>query len=203
MRFTSYPDFIKIFYHRAIKSFPGRTGELFFTFDDGPHPGVTPYILDILKEHNAKATFFCLGENVVLYPQLFKRIKDEGHSVGNHGYHHIHGFKLSAKKFRENFWKADSVIKSTLFRPPYGYLSPLQYMRTNKNYKIIFWDVIAYDFDKKTTADRMKEIILTKAKSGSIVLLHDNIKSKEKILKVLPEMLEILANKGFCFKSIL
>jgi peptidoglycan-N-acetylglucosamine deacetylase len=193
---------LTLIYPQIIKSFPKAKGKLFFTFDDGPNPSVTPEVLNILKEFNAKATFFCLGENVEKNPDLYKRILDEGHKTGNHGYNHINGFKHSTKEFIENVERADLIIQSDIYRPPYGRILPAQYRKLVKNFKVIFWDVIAYDFNENLQPEDCVKNVIGKTKEGSIIVFHDNNKSKIRVLKALPIVLAHFKNLGFTFESI-
>jgi peptidoglycan/xylan/chitin deacetylase (PgdA/CDA1 family) len=202
MRFISIPQLTGIIYPQIIKSFPKAKGKLFFTFDDGPDPEVTPNVLEILKQYNAKATFFCLGEYVEKNYTLYNRILEEGHSTGNHGYNHLNGFKISTISYTENIAKADKIIGRNIFRPPYGKLRPSQYNILKKNYKIILWDVMSYDFDQSLTSEQCIEIVIKNARNGSIIVFHDTQKAKEKLLLVLPKLLDYYTEKGYKFDKI-
>jgi peptidoglycan-N-acetylglucosamine deacetylase len=193
---------LSLIYPNSITSFPGARGKLFFTFDDGPNPSVTPYILDILNRFDAKATFFCTGLNVEKYPELYLQILNSGHATGNHSYSHLNGFKCTVEEYIEDVSKAQRLIKSDLFRPPYGKISPAQYRQISKNYRIIFWDIIANDFKEDLDAGDCINIVLKNARDGSVIVFHDNDVAKERVLKALPEVLLYFRNSGCSFNRI-
>jgi peptidoglycan-N-acetylglucosamine deacetylase len=202
MRFVGIPFIGKILYKNTKKSFPLAKGKLFFTFDDGPNPEVTPFIFDILREYKAKATFFCLGENVEQFPKLFERIKQEGHTVGNHSYNHINGFGCSVNEYLQNVENAQRIIKSKLFRPPYGKMKLNQYQKIPQDYSIILWDVMSYDFDPSLSPTDCETLVKKHVKEGSIVVFHDNFKAKENVLAALPNLLKFYSEKGYSFEAI-
>lgn len=153
-----------------IKS-PDKTAYL--TFDDGPDPGSTPELLDILDSANIKAVFFCNGEAAEKYSELADEIKQRGHVIGNHGYSHLNGWKISAKEYCENAAKASHFTSTSLFRPPYGRLRISQYNHLKKTFKIVFWDIMCYDFDPGFGANRSLHVLKQKLRPGSIIVLHD------------------------------
>jgi peptidoglycan/xylan/chitin deacetylase (PgdA/CDA1 family) len=174
--------------------------KVYLTFDDGPTPVASEWVLDFLRDENAPATFFCLGENVKNHPELFERMKAEGHAVGNHSYQHEHGFKASKKDYFTSIEIADELIQSKLFRPPYGRM-PISYDRSLKKYTIVMWSWMAYDFDDQVTIEQ----ILQSAKSirgGDILIFHDNQKSLDRLKIILPQVVEMLKDKGFSFEVI-
>lgn len=197
MRFFNYPILGKWLYSKAITSFPEAKGKVFLTFDDGPHPDVTPEILKILDKYNAKATFFCLGEYVKLYPLVYKSIIKKGHSVGIHGYTHLNGLSCSLQGYLDNIDKASQLIKSNLFRPPYGKMKMKQYKWVAECFKIILWDVMSYDFDPSFTVENIVKTVCNNAKDGSIIVFHDSLKAKNKVVEALPIILETLKEKEF------
>ncbi len=180
-----------------------ETDFLYLTFDDGPVPKVTPYVLDLLKQYNAKATFFCVGENINKHPNVFQRIIDEGHAVGNHTYHHLNGWKTKNDIYIDDIEKTNALLPSNLFRPPYGKLRLSQISNLKSQYKIVMWDVLSKDYDKAMTGEQCLQRVLTKAKPGSIIVFHDNIKAFDRLQYALPKMLEYFSSKGFSFKKIL
>jgi peptidoglycan/xylan/chitin deacetylase (PgdA/CDA1 family) len=202
MRFIGIPLISKLFYPSIIKSFPLEKGKLFFSFDDGPNPDVTPQILEILEQHNAKATFFCLGQNAEKHPELLNKIIAKGHSIGNHSYSHLNGFRTPNDIYIHDVEKAEQLIPSNLFRPPYGKITPRQYHFLKKKYKIILWDVLAYDFDQTLSANQCVDIVLNHVKNGSIVVFHDSNKAKNNILAALPKLLDELSKRNFVFEKI-
>lgn len=176
--------------------------KLFLTFDDGPTPNITDWVLDTLKKYQAKASFFCLAKNVEKNQDLYKRILNGNHAVGNHSYNHPNGWKTDFEEYISNVEQASQIIDSNLFRPPYGKMTPKQYKYLKKKYKIIFWDVIAADFDKHFTKTDCLNFILNNANNGSIILLHDSIKCAKKMQYCLPRVLEHFGKKGFTFDSL-
>jgi peptidoglycan-N-acetylglucosamine deacetylase len=199
MRYVGLPIFTKLAFPNIIKSFPDKKGKLFLTFDDGPDPATTPVILEILNAYRAKATFFCLGEKAELNNSVFQLIRNQGHSIGNHGYSHINGFKCSFDSFKNNVEKGNQVIKSSLFRPPYGKMKLSQYHWLQQNYKIVFWNVLTYDFDPYFSVDDILKVLFRKVTDGSIIVFHDSAGSLEKIEKVLPKFFEHFNGIDCCY----
>jgi peptidoglycan/xylan/chitin deacetylase (PgdA/CDA1 family) len=203
--FVKTPWLLKKWYSRCIWKFPSDKKTLFLTFDDGPHTLSTPFILEELKKYHAKGTFFCIGKNVLEQPQLYRRILEEGHRVGNHTQDHLNGWKTSDKKYFQNIQNAAKFIDSDLFRPPYGRISRFQVENLTShplNYKIIMWDVLSADFDKKISADKCCENVIRNASAGSIVVFHDSQKAFEKMTYALPKVLQHYSEKGYVFDSI-
>ena len=174
----------------------------FLTFDDGPTPEVTPQILDILAEYNAKATFFCLGKNVEKYSAIFESIKNDGHAAGNHSFDHKNGWKTQNKTYFDNIEKAGVLIKTNLFRPPYGKILPSQIKFIKSRYRIVMWDVLSGDFDPGIAKEKCVENVVKNVKPGSIIVFHDSIKAMEKVLYTLPVILKELSEKGYRFERI-
>jgi peptidoglycan-N-acetylglucosamine deacetylase len=175
---------------------------LYLTFDDGPQPGVTEKVLEILKEYNAKGTFFCLGKNIIENTGLLKKIKAEGHSIGNHSYSHLNGWKTNTTVYISDIQKASALIPSFLYRPPYGKISPLQMIKLSRYYKIIMWDVLSYDYDKNISPEQCTKIILKNARKGSVVVFHDTLQAEKNCIYALKKTLEHFTKKGFSFKGI-
>jgi peptidoglycan/xylan/chitin deacetylase (PgdA/CDA1 family) len=186
-----------------VYKIPNEKSTVYITFDDGPKPETTPYILEILEKFNAKATFFCLGKNVESYKSIFNNILNGGHSVGNHSFNHKNGWKTNNYDYFDNIEKADILIKSNLFRPPYGRIKPSQIKSLKaKNYKIIMWDVLSGDFDPNTSKEKCVSNVLGNVTSGSIIVFHDSIKTKDKVIYALPKVLEKLRERGYSFSVI-
>lgn len=202
MRPVSFPVLANLVYPKIIRSFPAETGKLFFTFDDGPEPNITPHVLDILDALNVKATFFCLGYKVEKHPNLFNEIFKRGHSTGNHGYSHINGWKCSLNTYKKNIELGNKIIHSKLFRPPYGKLTPWQYNWAKKHYKIIAWNIMTYDFNNQLHAHDCLKIINQNAKSGSIIVFHDTPQAAGNLIEVLPQAISTLKNIGYDFDKI-
>lgn len=184
---------------------PVKDKKLFLTFDDGPHETATPFVLDQLKQYGAKATFFCIGKNVKAYPGIYKRILDEGHSVGNHTFNHLNGWKIKNKQYVSDIAEAAKYIDSHLLRPPYGKISPfVAKMLTNKlQYKIIMWHVLSGDFDEKLSPEKCAENVLIYSKAGSVIVFHDSTKAWIRMSYALPKTLEYFKGQGYEFRAIL
>lgn len=176
--------------------------EIYITFDDGPHPGITPWVLEILNKYNAKATFFCVGDNVRKYPDTYKLILDKGHGVGNHSYNHLNGWRTNNSDYVRNIEKAGQLIDSSLFRPPYGRITPSQIKQLKKNYSVVMWSVLTYDFDNNISKDKCFKNSIIATKSGSIVVFHDSLKSETNLRYALPLFLQHAADKGFIFSLL-
>ncbi|MCE2787149.1 MAG: polysaccharide deacetylase family protein [Bacteroidota bacterium] len=176
--------------------------KLFITFDDGPHPTITPWVLQTLKQFNAKATFFCVGDNVRKFPETYKQILAEGHRTGNHTFNHLNGWHTKNRLYYDNIEMAASFVKSDLFRPPYGRITAAQTRVLKKNYQIVMWDVLTCDFDKGLNVDVALDKCLRLAESGSIVVFHDSEKAAENMMRMLPSMLSHFSEKGFTFDAL-
>lgn len=196
------PKWITSMFPLAIWSIPTGEQVLYLTFDDGPVPEVTPQVLAILRENGIKATFFCVGDNVAKYPELFKQIKDEGHSVGNHTFNHVRGFKTKNSAYLENIEKANILIKSKLFRPPHGTLKKSQYKVVIQKYKLVMWDVISCDYDPSLKPEQCLNNVINFVRDGSIITFHDSVKAKNNVLTALPKAIEILKAQGYQFRKI-
>lgn len=175
---------------------------LHLTFDDGPIPEQTPWVLDLLAEYDAKATFFCVGDNIRKNPEIFDRIVTEGHAVGNHTYHHLNGWSTENTPYFHDVRHCAKVVKSNLFRPPYGKLKPRQAQFLQRHYDIVMWDVLSGDFDLRISPEQCLENVLTNAGPGSIVVFHDSIKAGHKMRYALQHSLEHFSNLGYQFKSV-
>lgn len=176
-----------------------REKNLYLTFDDGPVPGLTDWVLDELKQANAKATFFCVGDNISKNPSVFDRIIKEGHQVGNHSYNHLKGFMTKTQTYMDNVEKCEYLTKSRLFRPPYGQLRFPQYKRLLSNgYKIVMWDVISYDYES-ISEDTCLNNVIRNAKNGSIILFHDNLKAEKNLKYSLSKTIEHFVKLNYSF----
>ncbi len=176
--------------------------EVFLTFDDGPIPEVTPWVLETLKQYDAKATFFCVGDNVKKHPDIYRMIVDQGHKVGNHTMNHLNGWTNFNKTYFENIEKCNALIHSNLFRPPYGKIKPSQISHLKNDYRIIMWDVLTKDYDADVTGEYCFEKVKKNCKPGSIIVFHDSIKAEKRLRKALPKSLEYLKQEGYTFSSI-
>lgn len=191
-----FPDLIWNITHRDMQK-----KHIYLTFDDGPTPEVTPWVLDQLKQFHAKATFFCLGRNVDRYPEIYRRIMDEGHAVGNHTYSHLKGWKTRNNEYFEDIELAGSFIDSRLYRPPYGRFKKSQIRELQKDYHIIMWDILSQDYDRNVSSEKCLSNVLENVRPGSIVVFHDSIKASRNLYHTLPLLLEKLSRE-YRFLSI-
>lgn len=177
---------------------------IYLTFDDGPHPIATPFVLEQLKTYNAKATFFCIGKNVAEYPFIYEQIIDEGHSVGNHTHNHVNGWKTKDADYINNVAEAKKIIDSNLFRPPYGRATKFQLNLLKNNYGLtpIMWSVLSGDFDIHLSNEKCSKNVIKNTRSGDIVVFHDSKKALERMRYALPNTLDYFSKKGFQFKAI-
>jgi peptidoglycan/xylan/chitin deacetylase (PgdA/CDA1 family) len=176
---------------------------IYLSFDDGPIPGVTPWVLEQLKRHQATATFFCIGENVEKHPSIFEAITAAGHQVGNHTQHHLNGNKFSCDRYVEDVAECNNFVQTKLFRPPFGRISPKQTRALSEaGYKIIMWDSLAGDWDPERTAKQCFQNIVKHAHSGSIIVFHDSLKAWPRLQECLPQILEYYRQNGYLFKAI-
>lgn len=199
---TKTPEIIKPFAKDLIWNFKPDVPTLYLTFDDGPVVGVTDWVLELLQKYKAKATFFCVGDNVRKNPSLFNNIIEQGHTVANHTYNHLNGWKSSNYSYYKNVLKANDLIKSAYFRPPYGKITRQQVKSLTKRYRIIMWDVLSGDFDINLSPDKCVMNVIKTAKSGSIIVFHDSLKASKNLKETLPIVLNHFYAKGFIFKNI-
>lgn len=200
--FVKTPSVIRQLYKHVTWKLPNDRSAVYLTFDDGPIPSITEKTLDILKEYDVKATFFCVGENVERHPTIFNRIITEKHHVGNHSYNHLNGWKTNNETYFQNIEKCQSLIKTNLLRPPYGKIKREQITQLKATYQLIMWDVLSGDFDPKTSVEKIVSNCVESTESGSIIVMHDNIKCGEKMLEALPQIIQQLKAKGFVFEVI-
>lgn len=196
MHLSKTPEIVKPIASDLVWDIPTDQKEVFITFDDGPEPSVTPQVLDIMDKFGAKGTFFCVGSNVNKHPELFQEIQDRGHAVGNHTWAHENGWKTSQFSYCRSVIKADSVIQSRLFRPPYGRIKKPQADALKKRFNLIMWDVLSGDWDANRSVEKCLDSVVKNTKPGSIIVFHDSIKAKDRVLNVLPSYLEFLKSKG-------
>lgn len=202
MYLTKTPGIVKPFSSDLIWDIKTREKELFLSFDDGPEPEVTPEILEVLQSYKAKATFFCIGNNVEKHPEIYQRILDEGHSVGNHTYNHEKGWDTTLMTYLRSVAHCSQLVKSNLFRPPYGRIRRNQATALRRKYHLIMWDVLSADFDADVDSRKCLDNVVKNAKAGSIIVFHDSLKCKENVLFALPRVLQIFGSEGFTFSAI-
>lgn len=196
----------RLYSSRLVWKMPvGREKVIYLSFDDGPHPAATPFVLDELKKYDARATFFCIGKNVQKYPQMYRRVLMDGHRVGNHTQDHLNGWKTADKKYLENIRDAARLIDSDLFRPPYGRITRFQSSLLRDaplNYTIVMWEVLSADFDIGISAERCARNVMRHARAGSIVVFHDSEKAFDRLRGALPAVLKHFSGLGYRFEAI-
>lgn len=202
---TKTPSIIQKIFKNYTWRFSSNKKEIYLTFDDGPTPIITNWVLDLLKEHNAKATFFCIGKNIIKEPLIYHRILEEKHQIGNHTHNHKNGYKTDFKKYINNILEAEKHLEnsSKLFRPPYGRIKRKQAQKIKSlGYNIIMWDVLSADFDTAINKEKCLQNVLKSTKNGSIIVFHDSIKASKNLQYTLPKVLEYFSKKGYLFKAI-
>jgi peptidoglycan/xylan/chitin deacetylase (PgdA/CDA1 family) len=198
---------IKWIFPNYVWDIPNDANKVFLTFDDGPTQEITEWVLEQLKLHNAQATFFCIGNNIEKYPEIFQKTIAEGHAIGNHTFNHLNGWKTSTEEYIENAKLYETqnpkLVTRNLFRPPYGKIKHSQSKILRKlGYKIIMWDVLSRDYDQSISATQCLENVLSNIETGSIIVFHDSVKAEHNLKYVLPKTLEFLKEKGFVCDKI-
>ncbi len=202
MYLVKTPAIAKQLFCDYLWDIPTNEKVLYFTFDDGPIPDVTTMVLDILNDFSAKATFFCVGENVERNPKIYQRILDDGHTVGNHTFNHLNGWKTPKDVYLNNVAKCSKLVNSKLFRPPYGKITREQASFIKPDYKIVMWDILCGDFDQKVSSKDCFARMKKHAKPGSIIVLHDSVKTKNCVQAALPETLAFFLEQGYRFDAL-
>lgn len=194
-------QWLRWLYPRATWRMDRHEHAVYLTFDDGPIPESTPFILQTLKEFGIHATFFMVGDNVRKYPDLYEAVVSDGHQVGNHTYHHLGGFKHWARTYIKDTNQANELIKAHLFRPPHGCMSHSEYFWLRRKYRIVMWDLVTRDYSKWMTAEDVLNNVKRYARNGSIITFHDSLKSIDKLRYALPASLKWLKEQGYEFKT--
>ena len=202
MRFFKTPRFFRILFPNKTWGFSRSTNAVYLTFDDGPNPEITSWVLDFLAENDVKATFFCVGENVLKYPEIVERIKREGHAIGNHSMDHKNGTKVNKEEYLSSVYAAHTLINSHLFRPPYGRLKLNQTYALKKEFQLIMWSWLSYDYDEAVPITTIIQSAHSRIKAGDILVFHDNPKSMERLKQLLPPIIAGLKSKKLDFKII-
>ncbi|MDR2805012.1 MAG: polysaccharide deacetylase family protein [Dysgonamonadaceae bacterium] len=195
------------FFYRAL--FPGAHWRfnkdekvVFLTFDDGPIPEMTPWVLDVLDKYGVKAVFFCVGDNVRKYPEIYREILARGHRVGNHTFHHLQGLKVTSKTYLNDVKEAEKLIDSKLFRPPHGHIRMPQFFKLRNDYTIVLWDVVTRDYSCLMTPEQVFNNVKKYTRNGSVIVFHDSLKGGEKTRYALPRSIEWLLEQGYQFRLI-
>src|ERR1700761_4485040 len=205
MYLVKTPRLLKKLYPDLMWDAPECGRCIYLTFDDGPIPIVTPLVLNILERYNAKATFFCIGDNVRKHPDVFEQVKNAGHAIGNHTYNHLKGWKTEDQTYLDNFSKADELLHTNLFRPPYGRIKKSQVKlltEAKPDLEIVMWDILSRDYDQKLKPETCLKNVLKHTGNGSIVLFHDSLKAFGRLEYVLPRAMEEWSRMGFQFCSL-
>ena len=192
--------FLRWLYPKAVWRMSPDERAVYLTFDDGPIPEVTPWVLDVLDRYGVKATFFMVGDNVRKYPEIFEMVKSRGHRLGNHTYNHIGSLKHGIHSYMRNVEHANAYIRSDLFRPPHGWMKPSLYAAVSRRYKVIMWDLVTRDYSKRLNGRQVLLNVRRYARPGSIITFHDSLRSHDKILYALPRAIEWLQSQGYEFR---
>jgi peptidoglycan/xylan/chitin deacetylase (PgdA/CDA1 family) len=203
MNLNAAPFWIRAIYPKGlIWQVPANRHEIFLTFDDGPVPEATPMVLEILKRFNIKATFFCVGENVVKYPEIFELLRRNGHCVANHTYHHVKAWKTGFEEYLSEVEQCNTLVNSDLFRPPHGQINYKIARKLRKNYRIVMWSALTGDYDKKLSGDTCLSNAINNTKPGAIIVFHDSIKARERMEYALPLYIEHCQKSGYTFETL-
>jgi len=196
------PGFITSLYKGAVWRFHETEPTVYLTFDDGPIPEMTPWVLDLLRDEEIQGTFFCVGENVMKYPEVYQRILNEGHSVGNHTFSHCQGLKTNDQEYFNDIERAAGYVDSDLFRPPHGWMRFSQYLYLKNQFRIMMWDVISCDYDARMSPEKVFSNITEFVRPGSIITFHDSIKAKRNLTETLLPAIRWMKENGYQFEAI-
>ena len=203
MYFVKTPNVLSKLMPHVRWNMDRRQPNIYLTFDDGPIPELTPWVLDTLAQYNAKATFFCVGENIKKHPNITKQNIKEGHTIGNHKFNHLNGWKTLTHVYLNNFQEFENeALHTNLFRPPYGKIKSAQRRQIIKTHEIVMWDVLSGDFDESLSPEKCAHNVIKNTKNGSIIVFHDNIKATPRLKVALPQTLAHFSEKGFAFCSL-
>lgn len=202
MYFVNAPFFLRWMYPSVTWNRSRASKKIYLTFDDGPIPEITPWILDVLQEHQVKATFFCVGENIVKHPEIYQRLVQEGHRIGNHTFNHLKGWDTPDEVYIENVMLCQEHTTSKLFRPPYARAKKSQINMLRKHFELIYWDVLTGDFDLNISPEKCYANVLKHTKSGSIIVFHDNLKAIPRVKYALPRTITHFLQKGYTFDTL-
>ena len=202
MYLAKTPELLKPLYKDLLWHVDTTRKELFLTFDDGPIPEVTPWVLQVLRSYNAKATFFCIGKNIEENQWIYNMIKKDGHSIGNHTYDHLNGWRTSSRAYYRSVIQCSRLTGSDLFRPPYGRIKREQASGLLSRFKIVMWDVLSGDFDTKASPKKCLSNVVDNASRGSIIVFHDSMKARERMQYALPRVLEHFSLMGYAFRAL-
>ena len=199
--FVKTPSLTKYLFPSLVWKKNTDQKKIWITFDDGPDEKVTPFLINVLEKFDIKATFFIIGKQAKKYPELVKLIINNGHKIGNHSFSHLNGFSTNNYKYLEDIEQAKKYISSDIFRPPYGKITPFQIKNLKKNFKIIMWDIMSWDFKENISPNKIYKNVIDNVENGSIILFHNNLKSYKNLKKSLEIILEKLEDKGYQFST--
>lgn len=195
------PAIVRAIYPKATWRMAPTDKAVYLTFDDGPIPEITPWVLDLLDKYGIKACFFMVGDNVRKHPDIFEMVKSRGHLVGNHTFNHIRGFEYKGKSYLMNIEKANELIQSPYFRPPHGQLRRNQSLVLHRKYRVIMWDLVTRDYSKKLNGKQVFQKVKKYVRNGSIIVFHDSLKAEKNMKYALPRSIEYLLEQGYTFKT--
>ncbi len=195
------PALFRALYPEAIWRMNPSKKEIYLTFDDGPIPRVTPWVLDLLDSYGIRATFFMVGDNARKHSAELEAVRGRGHLLGNHTFNHVRGFQMGIRPYAENVRKADDLLHTPLFRPPHGFMSPAQYAYVKRHFHIVMWDLVTRDYSKRLDGPQVFGIVKRYARNGSIITFHDSLKSEDKLRYALPRSIEWLLGEGYAFRT--
>ncbi len=196
------PYLLRKMYPKCVWRMPSGEKKVYLTFDDGPVPEVTPFVLDVLKQYKVGATFFCVGENVSRHPDIYERVLADGHKTANHTYNHIKGLFHRNTSYYSNVSKCAEVVDSKLFRPPYGQLKISQHNDLSRKYRIIMWDVLSCDYSSAISPEKCLRNVTEKTRDGSIIVFHDSKRAFRNMEYALPRSIAFLQQMGYCFSLL-
>lgn len=196
------PRIIRALYPKAIWRMDPKEKAVYLTFDDGPIPEITPWVLDLLDKYEIKATFFMVGDNIRKHPDTFHMVVERGHRIGNHTFNHIRGFEYLSENYLANADKANEMMQTDLFRPPHGHMRWAQYHVLKRHYKIVMWDLVTRDYSKRKNGKQVFEIVKRYVRNGSIITFHDSLKAEDNMKYALPRSIEWLKEQGYKFKLL-
>ncbi len=198
------PRWYRSLFPKAWWRLPGNEGQkrVFLTFDDGPIPEVTPWVLDLLRHENIKATFFCVADNVRKYPEVFQQVLAGGHHIGNHTYHHLQGLYCSVNRYITDALQAKTLLPTPLFRPPHGHMRWMQYRKLQEQFQVVMWDVVTRDYSSRVTPNQVLHNVERYTQNGSIIVFHDSLKAEKNLRYALPRAINYLKENGYTFEAI-
>jgi peptidoglycan/xylan/chitin deacetylase (PgdA/CDA1 family) len=205
MYVVKMPWLVRKWYSEFYWKLPEKEKIIYLTFDDGPHPFATPFVLEQLKKYGAKASFFCVGNNVRLYPELTKQISEEGHCLGNHTMHHMNGWKVRDEEYIADVIAAAELLPTGWFRPPYGRIRQRQFRQLKQEFpslQVMMWDVLSADFDQSLTGEVCSQNVIRHAGPGSVVVFHDSTRAWERLEIALPKVLDHFSKEGYVFRAL-